>query len=492
MKILDIQQRAAELGKRTAEGSITPQDVASLHTDTLQYILQAEARLTGLGIRRVYASTEEMYNDLLPADTNNNPLKFGQLACVHPGGDAVTEIYVYQGLPGQWQLAGKMGQPADLSALEAGKLARQINAINRTLNGDRPVDGSTPTGENLLHQVDLNTDAIVEIESRWEEYDTANISLRYDATEGELLLYTGRRLNDANKTPESTAVYLPLASVNTSGLMPTEMFDVISKEQRHGILTTAKEVIPTDATRRFAGRNDLVYMSVLNTSEVTNMRAMFRECSNLITAPMIDTGRATIMTYMFHSCQKLLHVPPMNTRAVTDMGGMFANCRSLTQIPAMDTRAVTNVGQMFNDCDSLIGVPPMNLDLATNVSYMFNGCRNLLEVNLYLGSAVNAEAMFNGCVRLIDAGLLHMSNVTNAQYMFRNCTELREVRLCDVGCSIAFRDCSHLSRESIVHLFAHARRVTGQSITLHPDCRTRITDEDVAIATGKGWVVNFN
>lgn len=128
MNILDIQNRAAELGNRTAEGSITPQDVANLHIDTLRYIARTEARLASIGIRKVYATADQMRADQTPTDTQGGALKYGQLACVYAGGDAATEIFAYQGTAGQWLSVGKIGQPADLSALE-GSLANMQSEI---------------------------------------------------------------------------------------------------------------------------------------------------------------------------------------------------------------------------------------------------------------------------------------------------------------------------------------------------------------------------
>lgn len=115
-------------------------------------------------------------------------------------------------------------------------LSQQIDVINRVLGGgEHPIDGSTPWGSSVLQQVDENADAIAQQRLKWEAYDKANIRLNYDASEGELLLYTGRMDTDG-RSPESTAVYLPNASSLTAGLMTPAQHDKLGRLRESSLL----------------------------------------------------------------------------------------------------------------------------------------------------------------------------------------------------------------------------------------------------------------
>ena len=69
---------------------------------------------------------------------------------------------------------------------------------------------------------------------------------------------------------------------------------------------------------------------LLDTSNVTNMKFIFTECSNLMIIPLLDTNNAINMSYMFNLCSNLVTVPILNTSSVTNMNYMFNDCLSLS------------------------------------------------------------------------------------------------------------------------------------------------------------------
>ena len=96
---------------------------------------------------------------------------------------------------------------------------------------------------------------------------------------------------------------------------------------------------PTTTCRWFysmSGLQTIEGMSNLNTSEVTNMQAMFNLCSSLTS----------------------LDLSSFNTAKVTSMGMMFNGCSSLQTIyvgEGWSTAAVTSSNYMFRSCSSLVG-----------------------------------------------------------------------------------------------------------------------------------------
>ena len=103
-------------------------------------------------------------------------------------------------------------------------------------------------------------------------------------------------------------------------------------------------------------------MSYLNTSEVTNMVALFANCKKMTNLDLshFNTSKVTDMTGMFDGCSGLtsLDLSSFNTSKVTKMIRMFYGNRNLRTIyvgSSWSTAAVTYSTNMFNGCTSLVG-----------------------------------------------------------------------------------------------------------------------------------------
>lgn len=86
-----------------------------------------------------------------------------------------------------------------------------------------------------------------------------------------------------------------------------------------------------------------------------------------------DTSNVTNMGGMFRDCSKLTHLDlsHFNTSKVTNMYGMFENCSSLTELDlsSFDTFNVTNMSFMFNKCRKLTSLDVSSFD-TSNVTDM--------------------------------------------------------------------------------------------------------------------------
>ena len=96
---------------------------------------------------------------------------------------------------------------------------------------------------------------------------------------------------------------------------------------------------PTTCYKWFDGMSSLTTITGianLNTSRVTYMDNMFRNCSSLTTLNLssFNTANVTRMYGMFSGCSGLtnLNVSDFNTTNVTDMRNMFHNCFNLTTL----------------------------------------------------------------------------------------------------------------------------------------------------------------
>ena len=106
----------------------------------------------------------------------------------------------------------------------------------------------------------------------------------------------------------------------------------------------------------------IIGLEYLNTSEVTDMSAMFMECAELESLDLshFNTSKVTSMNNMFFFCERLqtMDLSSFDTENVTDMSYMFGNCMGLTTIYASgkwSTASVTESEGMFSGCSSLVG-----------------------------------------------------------------------------------------------------------------------------------------
>ena len=125
-------------------------------------------------------------------------------------------------------------------------------------------------------------------------------------------------------------------------------------------------------------------------SGVTDMRSMFKYCSNLTTLDVsnFNTSNVTTMEYMFSSCEKLttLNLSNFNTSNVNEMSSMFGFCKSLTTLDLsnFNTSKVIYMNFMFEFCNKLTTLDLSNFN-TSKVNYMnnmFDNCNSLTTVKV--------------------------------------------------------------------------------------------------------------
>ena len=178
-------------------------------------------------------------------------------------------------------------------------------------------------------------------------------------------------------------------------------------------------------------------VSNFNMSNVVNTRYMFFNCSSLTVLDVShwDVSNINNMYEMFWRCENLknLDVSNWDTSSVRDMGGMFYFCNSLTtlNVSGWNTSNVTDMGLMFADCSGLtsLDVSKWNTANVTNMKELFYDCSSLtvLDVSKWNTSkTTNMCALFWHCDSLINADVSdwNTSNVTDFSLIFSNCGKL--------------------------------------------------------------------
>jgi surface protein len=186
-----------------------------------------------------------------------------------------------------------------------------------------------------------------------------------------------------------------------------------------------------------------------------------------------DAGK-TITSIKFHK-NYLKEIVKLNTSNITSMNQMFISCENLTSLDLsdFDTSNVTNMYMMFRYCENLISLEGLNnwdISNVTDMSNMFQYCNSLTSLDLSnwdISNVTNKAGMFNDCPSLID--FKAPKNIND--YM-------------DISAS------TKLTHESLMSIINNLATITLRiTLTLGPTNLAKLTDEEIAIATQKGWTV---
>ena len=215
---------------------------------------------------------------------------------------------------------------------------------------------------------------------------------------------------------------------------------------------------------------DFKYCPLFDTSNVTAMSGMFFNCSSLISIPLLNTSKATNMSNLFNGCVSLTSIPLLDTSKVTGMISMFHSCSSLTTIPLLNTSKVTNMNSIFYNCSSLNSISALDTRNVTNMTNMFFNCSSLTYIPL-----------------------LDTSKVTSMNNMLRGCSSVKYLggfKNLSISISAYFLDqCPNLTVESLMNVINNLATVSGQTLKFGNVNLSKLTAEQIAIATNKGWTL---
>ena len=224
----------------------------------------------------------------------------------------------------------------------------------------------------------------------------------------------------------------------------------------------------------------------IDTSNVNRMGNMFDGCTNLTTIPQLDTSNVTDVGQMFRYCTNLRTIPQLDTSNVTNMGQMFYGCINLTTIPQLDTSNVTSMSYMFGSCTNLTTIPQLDTSNVTNMSYMFDSCINLITISQLNGEKLTVVAgTFSNCKSLENFnGIINLGQA----YLTTQSANYSSYKL-----NLSYSN--KLTQDSLMNVINNlydikTKGVKPQQLVLGSANLAKLTAEEVAIATNKGWTVS--
>ena len=208
----------------------------------------------------------------------------------------------------------------------------------------------------------------------------------------------------------------------------------------------------------------------LDTSNVTDMTAMFNDCERLrkVDLSSFDTGKVHNMSWMFADCEKLeeLDLGHFDTSNVESMRCMFSDCHYLEKLDlrSFNTSKVKDMWAMFWGCWDLetLNITSFDTSNVTNMGNMFDCCRSLVSLdvsNFNTSNVKDISDMFRGCssVKTLDVSHFDTSNVEDFGWMFLECSSLTHLDVSNFNTSksrymwLMFNGCSSLTSLDVSH-----------------------------------------
>jgi hypothetical protein len=140
----------------------------------------------------------------------------------------------------------------------------------------------------------------------------------------------------------------------------------------------------------------------------------------------------------------------------------------------------------------------LDFSKTTYIGYCFanaNGVLTVPIVNLTsIPSTRTIDAVFNNShnIKVIEKIVLKEDGTQKFSSNCFNCNALEEIRFEGaIGTDISFQNCPLLSKESLLNILSVLKDISGtnttQTLTLGTTNLAKLTDEEKAIATEKGW-----
>lgn len=261
--------------------------------------------------------------------------------------------------------------------------------------------------------------------------------------------------------------------------------DIVNKSDAKNVdLTMISPKNETSLDKLFKGNTNLININVSNwdTSNITSLSEVFAQMPNLKSVDFSDLDVSNVISFfaMFDASMKIenIDVSKWDTSSATNMGWMFSgNNLKYLDVSNFNTSKVTGMYAMFNRSHSLTQLDVSNFDTSNVLNF---------------GSAFARWS--NACEELNISGL-NLTKVTsiNNAFLNTNCKVIRcdGLKLPNIDMStIGLHTSTALNVDSIVGLLnALPQSDKGYSFQIGSNNIAKLTDEQKAIATNKGWTL---
>lgn len=335
------------------------------------------------------------------------------------------------------------------------------------------------------------------------------------------------------------AIYLGNKKVSTkSGYAITGMKDFFNAGGKCGYsyVTTFDGLINYSDTE---GLTDWRYMfSYSNITSVPNLdyssmssgQYMFSGCNSLTGEFKVTTNSAFL--YLSHALEstKLKNVDVHATNGIIYIDDLFGYSNAYLKTANIEYGKYINANSAFYYCNNLesltITKSNRNISSSNNTiySYMCMGCSNLKYCRLVFDSdranfidncfadpdgaesrteplviefdsvvdkpIINMAYAFHNNKYIEEIPALDATKVLNLNSAFSGATGIQKIHLTNISTNIDISSCTKMTADSLLEVLNNLATVTStMTCTLGSTNLAKLTDEDKAIATNKGWTL---
>ena len=167
--------------------------------------------------------------------------------------------------------------------------------------------------------------------------------------------------------------------------------------------------------------------------------------------------------------------------------------------PKYDIKPTSEAEGMFQNSDinvdlveylNALGVE-LDLSKATSLSKAFQKTEFTRLGLIDVTNLTTCTQLFNASEYLVTIDTLKCKFTNTWSNAFNGCYELVNITIeGEIGKAIAFSGCEKLSHDSLMSIINHLRKLTSTlTLTLGSTNLAKLTDDEKAIATGKGWTL---
>ena len=157
----------------------------------------------------------------------------------------------------------------------------------------------------------------------------------------------------------------------------------------------------------------------------------------------------------------------------------------IKEFPIIDTSERTSFANFCKDCYSLLSFPELDTSKATTMYCMFYNCKKLISIPLLDASNVtNTSNMFTNAASIVNLG-----GFKDLGKAFDPTVETKSSKY-----QLNLAHCHNLTHDSLMNVINNlydiaSAGVKAQQIILCPPTLALLSEEEIAIATNKGWLV---